>query len=150
MGIVVVNEHAPLIRNGRVELTSDMLDIGRRIREGDELWRGDPSMTLCWNPLTQKYEVIGVDRTGQQYLAASHHACDARLLIKLSEGDPTKHNVLARVMKENEQLRAAEDAAAREKAREVADKMHFALRKDLGQHMGGRHRQYGMYDGKGS
>ena len=113
MGIVVVNEHAPRIRGGMVELTSDVLDIGRRIREGDELWRGDPSMRLCWNPLTQKYEVVGVDRTGQQYLAASHHTCDQTLLIKLSEGDPTKHNVLARVMKENEQLRAAEDEIGR-------------------------------------
>lgn len=142
-GIITVNERAPRIAGGMVHLDQTVLDIDRRIKYGDESgWRGDPSMGLYWNPASMMYEVIGVDRTGQQYLAASHDRCDHTLLMKLVAGDPRKHNVAAEVLARNEKLRADADAAAKEKRLEVADKMHHAVKKDLGHHMGGTKRLY--------
>lgn len=148
--LIFVNERAPRIIGGMVELTEDVLDIGRRIREGDESgWRGDPSMKLCWNPMTQKYEVVGIDATGSEYLAASHDTCDHTLLVKLVAGDPRKHNVVYEVIEANRKLREGQEAADREKAREIADKLQWAIRKDLGQHLGGTKRMHSMHNRKG-
>lgn len=132
-----------------VEITSDVLDIARRIREGDELWRGDPTMRLTYNPdpTIRRFEVIGLDVTGAPYIAAAHDRCDQTLLIKLAEGDPRRGNVFERVMKHNEQVRKDREDAERDQRMEIADKMHWAIKQDLGQHLGGRRRLHGMYDG---
>lgn len=143
MSLIVVNERAPYVHAGMVHMPETVLDIDHRIKFGDESgWRGDPSMGLYWNQGTQEYEVVGIDRSGQQYLAASHHTCDHTLLLKLVAGDPTKHDVPAEILARNAKRKADEEAAIREEQREIADKMHFAAKQDLGQHLGGRKRLY--------
>jgi hypothetical protein len=51
------------------------------------------------------------------------------------------------IQKKNRAARAAEDSAQRDKAEELADKMHFAIIKDIGHLEGGTKRQYSMNNG---
>lgn len=148
MGLHVVNERAPRVMGNMVQIDADVLDIDRRIREGDESgWRGDPNMRLFWNPGSMMFEVVGIDRTGQEYLAASHDRCDHTLLVKLVNGDPRRVNVFAEAAKHNAKLTADNEAADREKRLAVADKMQFAIRKDLGHLNGGRGAVHGYRKG---
>jgi hypothetical protein len=117
----------------------DMLDIDRRVKQGDESgWRGDPSMGLFLNPENGNFEVWGVDARGKAYLAASHHKMDHTLLIKLREGDWRKHDVIQRVLDNNASLEATAKAKARDEFEALADKMQWAIRRDFAQHLGGR------------
>lgn len=130
----------------RVWVPTSVFDIDRRIKEGDESgWRGDPSMFLMLNPQTEMFEVWGIDRAGNQYMACSHHSCDHVLLQKLVAGDPQRHDVINEVLKANAQLERDRRAAEREQGLEAADKLGHAIRKDFD--MGKR--VHGMYDGKG-
>lgn len=150
MPLIVVNERAPYVHAGMVHMPETVLDIDRRIKFGDESgWRGDPSMRLYWNPTSMEYEVVGTDAMGVDYLAASHHTCDHTLLIKLVAGDPRKHNVPAEILARNAKRRADIDAAEREQRLAIADKMEWAIRQDLGQHLGGRKRMHAVTDDHG-
>jgi hypothetical protein len=142
-------DRAPLVAGGRVWVDTDVFDIDRRIKEGDESgWRGDPSMYLCYDQRTGRFEVWGTDRGGRKYIAASHHACDQTLLTKLVMGDPTKNDVIGRVFAENAKLKAEQDAKVKDRQLEIADKIGFAIRTDLGHLHGGRNRKHSMYQGK--
>lgn len=141
--------------NGVVEMTTaqlgDLLDIDQRIKYGDESgWRGDPSMGVFLNRVTGWFEVWGIDRTGQGYLAASHDKLDHTLLIKLREGDPTKNDVFQRVLDANQKLEDDKRAAAKEKLAETGDKLQWAIRQDFGHLMGGRRRQWHINQGESS
>ena len=136
---------SPLIAHGRAWIDHDVFDIDRRIKEGDESgWRGDPSMFLMWNPANSMFEVWGHDRAGNQYLACSHHRCDHTLLTKLVAGDPVKNDVIGRVMAANDKLAADRREAERDKRLEIADRMGYAIRQDLGHLYGGRNRQHSI------
>ena len=130
---------------------SSIFDIDRRIKDGDESgWRGDPSMGLFYNPQTLMFEVWGIDRGGNQYLACSHHACDHTLLAKLVAGDPTRNDVIGRVLAANEKANKDRSDAERDRRSEIADKLGFAIRKDFGHLEGGTHRQTSLYVKSGS
>ena len=149
MGLVVVHEK-PRIANGRVWVDSSVGDIDYRIKHGDATlgWRGDPSMFLMLHPVTGHYEVWGTDRAGNQYMCCSHPFCDVTLIKKLVDGDPTRNDVIGRILADNEKLKKDREDAERDKRLEVADKLGWAIRQDFGQHLGGRKRIHGMYDGK--
>ncbi len=102
-------------------------------------------MFLMWNPGTDMFEVWGHDRAGIQYLAASHHRCDHTLIAKLIAGDPTKNDVIGRVMSHNAALEKDRADAERDKRLEIADKLGFAIRGDLGHLSGGRNRKHSLY-----
>jgi hypothetical protein len=130
----------------RVWVDSSVLDIDHRIKHGDESgWRGDPSMFLMYNPESKRFEVWGIDRGGNQYMAASHHACDITLLHKLVAGDPQKNDVFAQVLEQNRKIKAEQEATERDKRLEVADKIGFAVRQDIGHLFGGRRPTQSMY-----
>jgi len=155
MGMTTDTMLSSLEANGVLHLSmaqiGDLMDLDRRVKEGDECgWRGDPTMGIFINRFTGEFEVWGVDRGGNQYKAASHHKLDHTLLIKLREGDPTKHDVFQRVLDANEKLKADRDQANREKAAEVADKLAWGIRQDFSQHLGGRRRQWHIDKGESS
>jgi hypothetical protein len=89
--------------------------------------------------------VWGIDRGGNQYMAASHHACDHTLLQKLVDGDPQKNDVFAKVLEQNRKVKADEENKQREQQLEVADKIGWAVRQDVGHLFGGRRLQHSMY-----
>lgn len=115
-----------------VEMDGDVLDIGRRIREGDELWRGDPLMDLRYNFILERFEVWGVDANGDGYLAASAETCDHGLLMKLAAGDWQRGREAAMRVVLHERNLAAEKAKAEADARgEIVDRLGWAIRRDL-------------------
>jgi hypothetical protein len=124
-------------------------NISERIRKGDESgWRGDPTASILFNPLTQHFEVWLIDGQNTPYIACSSPRCDHSLIVKLIEGDWQKgHRLIEDIQKKNRAARAAEDSAQRDKAEELADKMHFAIIKDIGHLEGGTKRQYSMNNG---
>jgi hypothetical protein len=136
--------------DGWMEVTMDIYDISRRIREGDESgWRGDPTASVMFNPLTQQFEVWLIDDHNTPYIACSGPRCDHSLIVKLIEGDWQKgKKLLEEIQKKNRQAQEARLTADRDRAEEIADKMHFAIIKDLGHLEGGTRRQYSMNTNK--
>ena len=68
--------------------------------------------------------------------------------MKLIEGDWQKgKRLLEEIQKENQAAHDAKLSADRDRAEEIADKMHHAIIKDLGHHLGGTKRQHSMNNG---
>lgn len=128
------------------EVSFDVYDIATRIQKGDESgWRGDPSASLMFNPLINRFEVWMVDAMGTPYVAATHDRCDHTLITKLIEGDWQKGKRLAEnLLKHNKKIRDAHQQDEKDKRLELADKLHWALVQDLGHMEGGNRRQYSM------
>lgn len=128
------------------EVSWDVYDIATRIQRGDESgWRGDPSASLMFNPLANRFEVWMVDATNTPYVACSHDRCDHTLITKLIEGDWQKGKQLAEdIMKRNRQIKDAHEQAEKDKRQELADKLHWALVRDLGHLEGSNRRQHSM------
>ena len=142
---------------GRINLTmaqvGDLLDIDRRIKDGDESgWRGDPSMGIFVNTSTGWFEVWGYDRAGREYLAASHETLDHTLLIKLREGDMTRpgNDPFQKVLDHNAKLKADQDRREHDEFEQLADKMQWGIRQDFAQHLGGRRTQWSIQKGESS
>jgi hypothetical protein len=129
------------------EITTDVYDIARRIREGDESgWRGDPTAALMFNQFTNKFEVWMEDGMRQPYIAATSDRCDHTLLVKLVEGDWQKgKQLLEELQKKNHQAHAARLDAQADQRAELADKLHWAIMKDVGHLEGGTHRHTSFY-----
>lgn len=132
------------------EVSWDVYDISTRIQRGDESgWRGDPSASLMFNPLANRFEVWMVDATNTPYVACSHDRCDHTLITKLIEGDWQKGKQLAEdIMKRNRQIKDAHEQAEKDKRQELADKLHWALVRDLG-HLEGSNRRIHSMNSKG-
>lgn len=115
-------------------MVADIQDLDERIKYGDESgWRGDPSMGIFLNRQAERFEVWGIDRSGRQYMAASHDRLDdGWIILKLLAGDPYRHDVFQETLDHNAKVRADNKAKDAEAFREVGDKLHWALRKDLG------------------
>lgn len=132
------------------EVSWDVYDIATRIQRGDESgWRGDPSASLMFNPLANRFEVWMVDATNTPYVACSHDRCDHTLITKLIEGDWQKGKQLAEdIMKRNRKVRDAHEQAEKDKRQELADKLHWALVRDMG-HLEGSNRRIHSMNSKG-
>jgi hypothetical protein len=127
-----------------IEVSFDVFDIVRRIREGDESgWRGDPNASIMFNPVTRHFEVWLVDDKNIPYIACSSDRCDHSLIVKLIEGDWQKgKKLIEEIQKKNRLAHEAKLSMDRDRAEEIADKMHWAIIRDLGHLEGGTRRQY--------
>lgn len=116
-----------------IEMVGDMFALDDRIKNGDATmgWRGDPSMGIFVDKKSGRFEVWGIDRGGNGYLAASHHVLDQTLLRKLADGDPRHHDVVQGVLDHNARLEAAREARNADLKAELADKVQWAIRRDV-------------------
>lgn len=131
-------------REPMVAIDADVMDIGRRIQQGDELWRGDPSMALTYNAWTGEFEVIALDGKGEPYVVVSAPECDQRILIQLAESDwqrDAKQRIAAFLAKEAK-ARADADARHADISGEMADKLAWGLKRAFAGHMGGKSWSY--------
>lgn len=119
-----------------VEVEADALDIARRIVEGDELWRGDPNMILCWNELSGDYEVIAIDGHGKPYIAVTAKHCDQRILQALVESDWQRGSqaVIAELVKREAKAQQSRDYESAQMSAELADRVGWGIRKALNVH----------------
>lgn len=134
---------------------ADVMDISRRLREGDPTitwkgrpWLGDSTLSLClgvpidsWGePLDNApavYEVWGIDVQHTPYLVLRWPRADASMLAELIKGDNRVINVVDELERHNAGIDAAKRSDDQARNEETADKLHFALRRDQGQHFGG-------------
>lgn len=139
---------------------SDVLDIARRLREGDPVcgWRGEASATLYALPIddpvtgkrTHLWEVECDDIAGRRYVAASLLALhvDHRIIEKMVLGDWRRGQVaIDEIANANQRLVAARERDRSDAMEEVTDKLHWAMVKDRGHMTGGTHRLHSMFGG---
>lgn len=127
-----------------VAVDERLMDIGRRIQDGDELWRGDPNMQLCWNPANRMFEVVGLDAHGNYYVATSSPRCGPHLLVQLATGDWQRGGLSKQVAATNAASAKARADAEADVRREKFDRFHFELTKEIGHLEGGTRRLFGQ------
>lgn len=125
----------------------DVADVARAIKEGDATtgWRGDPGMALHrgerGTPREGTVAVYGFDARGERYLAATQDITlpgwRFELLKRLREGDWQRNDQFDRVDAANQKLRDEAAAEAREAKEELAEKLAWAIRRDIGHLNGG-------------
>ena len=130
--------------DGRVLFVEgDVLDIGRRLNEGDATrgWEGDPTMRLVRASSTSSgsgetwwWEVWRDSETdGEPYCCLRSKpfaALDARIIDLIVAADSRKRDVVAEVHTHNERILRDRQAAADERMEEANDKLLWGLRKD--------------------
>jgi hypothetical protein len=130
----------------RVAVEHGVQDTLRLLKHGDGIlgWEGDPNMEIMVDLITGMYDVWTLDTQGRPYLAFSRPYCDHRLVQDALACDTRRRDVAGDVMKLNLAREAAAQATFEDQVEEYADKLHFALRKDLGHLFGGTRRQTSM------
>lgn len=122
----------------------DVHSVADRIKHGDASigWRGDPSMDCYYNTDTETVQVFGWDGRGDQYIAAEvipayDQGWRHTLLKKLKDGDWQDPGLVQRRMDWMAEPQRAKEAKLEEWQAEHAERMAWALRKDLGHMYGG-------------
>lgn len=122
----------------RVEIDSDVLNLDRKVKEGDAAsgWRGDPQMWLCYTPQTKELEVWGLDAAGVPYIAAVEPASNPNwrfdILVRLRQGDWQRGgDVIGDLLAARDAKRAAADRAAEAEWDERAERLAWAVKKDM-------------------
>jgi hypothetical protein len=74
---------------GYIEVPVTVLDIDRRLRDGDPTmgWRGDPTFQLVFNQQTRGFEVWGRDGRGVDYVVLYADHVSPRILADLAASD---------------------------------------------------------------
>lgn len=129
---------------GRVTVEGDVHDVIRRIEQGDPTlgWEGDPDLRLVANIEDGTFEVWARDAQGDPYIAVSHPTCDASLIRRLAAADNRRDTVMARIARADAQRQADEERASEGRLEELADRLQFGLRRDLGHRVGGLTRRF--------
>ena len=134
------------IEHGLV-LPGEHLDIATRVRDGDPVigWRGDAGMDTYLFGEHRRCEVWAFDAHGTRYCAASVNVgvpgWQHQLLRKLRDGDwhrgPT---VFDEIDRRNDARERSRDAAAAAAGEERAEKLAWALKRDIGHLVSGTRR----------
>lgn len=92
---------------GTFEVPVSVLDLDRRLRDGDPTmgWRGDPSMRLCFNEQTRRFEVWARDGHGRDYVAITSDGVSPRILADLAASDWQRGKGVLREVLEREEAR---------------------------------------------
>jgi hypothetical protein len=133
-----------LLGDGYVDIPSDVLSIGERIAKGDPTmgWRGDPRMSLCFNPQAiggRPFEVWGVTSEEKPYIVATYASVSATILADLAASD-WQHgpSLLAKLEQQRAAERKAREDRQADREGEVIDKMLWAVNKSFHTETGGR------------
>jgi hypothetical protein len=128
----------PVLLNDGSTLLMDH-DFAARLREGDASvgWVGDDRLGVYF--ADGRLEIRRLDESGELVVVMRSkpgvRMLGTETLRVLAEHDSRsrrQYNVVEDVIAHNERLEAGHKAAAREKYDEVADRLHWALLKDLG------------------
>ena len=146
-------------RYRNVEITGEVADIERRMRDGDATcgWLGDDTLTLHIaipvdgqdRPIPgmpTMFEVWGQDAMGQRYPCLQWPRADASLLKALAERDVRTGNTLEAFLKSIEKAESDREKAFQEKLEAGYDKLQWAAMKDTG-HLEGATKRLHSVDG---
>ena len=124
-------------------------NIAQLVKYGDPLvgWRGDPTMDTYLDENTGQVEVHAFDSHGERYCACTVNAATDpgwrhTLLRQLTEWDPRRVNVVDKFSQEQEARAAAKKRADRNVIEERADKLAWALRRDIGHDVDGLSKEF--------
>lgn len=116
-------------------------DLERRVQQGDPTlgWEGDPSMRVVIvegvisGRKAVRWEVWAPDpQTREPFCVASSMTLGPELIRKIVAADTRRRDVVGEFIAKERKRVLDERKAMSERHEEVADKMHHALRKDLG------------------
>lgn len=135
---------------GLVLPTDDVVGIAERVKFGDPVvgWRGDPQADTYLDPNTGQVAVYTFDGHGNRYCATvldinrAGEGWRHELLRRLRDGDWQRDDVVERRMEELMAPVKAKEAAHREKAEQAAEKLAWALKRDLGHLYSGTTKEY--------
>lgn len=134
---------------GLILLDSGVLGLNERVRLGDSTvgWRGDANMLVMADEAEQRVCVLAVDERGDRYIAASVYPLVDKgwqhsLLRKLRDGDWQREDSVDRLMATLQAPHDAADARVDDINNERAEKVAWALKRDLGHLHGGTTREF--------
>lgn len=136
-----------------IEIDSEIVD---RLHNGDSAkgWEGDPNLVLTWHRGEGRFELWRLEDDGEYRMVMrgrpGMRILDGGIIDFLVAHDTRRgYNPYADAVRHN-LAREAHAAEQRDGAiAEVADKLHWALKKDIGHHEGGsRHRLFTVPDWK--
>lgn len=130
MGLQTLRE----VKGRQIALPNDMWGVIDRIQNGDATcgWTGDPSLFVMYNQENHHYEIWQHCNDGLDRICFSfpHNEFDARVLMKLSEGDLRYRDPFADVDKHNESLRKDQEREAQAMEDEIRDVLKFYRNKN--------------------
>ncbi len=123
----------------RVAVEGQVLETLRALKEGDGIlgWEGDPNMEIFLDMASGTYDVWTLDNQGEPYMALSRPYCDQRLVVDVLAADTRRRDVAGSVMAHNKRVEAAAKADFAAQVEEHAEKLQWALRRDIGAYEGG-------------
>ena len=133
-----------LLGDGYVDVPADVAFIGQRIMAGDATlgWRGDPSMSLMFNPHApdgRVFEVWGVDARRRPYIVARYDSVGPRILADLAASDWQNGPALLDRYYEGERKKAERKKAdQRDQQGELVERMQWAINRSFRHLTGGR------------
>lgn len=114
-----------------VEIPADVLDLDRRIKEGDPTadWGGDPRMYLVFNGISEKYQVWRRCEDGKDRQICNVEHRDSRLLRHLGEIDSWRRgaDILGDLDRYNEKLERLHKEQQAELIKEIQAVYQFAM-----------------------
>ncbi len=133
---------AARLPDGRILVSDhDVYDVERRLQEGDPTygWPGDPNLFLAIDPQPRppRWEVHRLCDDGQVRRICvwkGEGAPDGQLIAHIAAHDTRTRDVFGNLEREETLRERLEESDADAHREEVADKLRFALRKDLGAH----------------
>lgn len=132
----------------RVEIAGDVLDVARRAVEGDATlgWDGDDTLQIeaVYGPEGARFEVTAADRQGRRYLVFIHPRCDASLIRRLAAADNRRRDPVAEAMAQQAARERSARADRQARNEDMADRLHWALKRDIGHLYGGTRRQHAI------
>lgn len=131
---------------GLALISDDVLGLVERVQKGDPTigWRGCSQMDVYENRARHEVRVVDFDITGKRYVAASVSTLFPgwrhELLRKLRDGD--WRNDIDVANDHNDRLEAEAEYRLNQHLEEGAEKLAWALRRDVGAYHGGLTREF--------
>lgn len=125
---------------GQVLVEGAVTNTLRKLKFGDGIlgWEGDENMQLLVDTASGLYDVWTLGQDGEPALVVAQRPyADDRLIQDVINADTRRFDVAGRVMEKANRRQELEREARKAQVAEMADKLHFALMKDLGAHVGG-------------
>lgn len=117
----------------------EVRQLPRRVKDGDATlgWEGDDRLRVFVNERTAEFEAWAPLEDRSDFYLAARSSTPEGLVRQLARNDNRRHDRLSEIVKANERAAASAKRDYDDAFDDAADKLQFALRRDLGQHYGG-------------
>lgn len=140
----MLSQVAHLADGTRVEVDGAAVDTVRALKHGDGIlgWEGDENMEVLVDLSTGMFDVWTLDAHAEPMLVLSRPYCDHRLVADVLRADTRRRDVAGDIIAHNIAVDEARKADFDARTEEAAEKLQWALRRDLGAYEGGLTRSF--------